>query len=78
MIRPHKRMNPQFSVINIGGLIIRALKENRMLNFDQLLAHLAAQTSDEVKEVYLPSLSFLYIIGKLVYHQENDSFQLVE
>ncbi len=78
MIRPHKHTDPCFSVINIGGMIIQALKTRKTFNFDDLLSHLIKQTSEEIKDMYLPSLSFLFLLGKLVYHQESDSFQLVD
>lgn len=77
MIRPKKHSDPRFSVLNVGGYIITALKQKSSLTFDQLLSYLTEHLSEDVKEVYLSSLSFLYLLGKLEYYQESDSFKLV-
>jgi hypothetical protein len=77
MIKPHKHLNPRYSVIHISALILKALKENGILTFGELLAVLTDQVGDKVKEIYLPSLSFLFLTGKLKYHQKIDSFEII-
>lgn len=77
MLKPGKHLNPQFSIIHVGGLIIKALKESKMLTFDELLAILTEKSSPKVKEVYLPSLSFLFLLGKIHYHKKIDAFELI-
>jgi hypothetical protein len=71
-------MDPRFSVVHVGSLIIRALREGGLLKFDELLGRLIHHTDDRVKEVFLPSLSFLFLLGKIQYHQSIDSFELVK
>lgn len=80
MLRPDKHLNPQLSILNIGALIIKALKETEtgMLNFDELLSILIKKTDKKVKEVYLQSLSFLFLMGKIKYHKNSDLFELVK
>jgi len=77
MLRPDKHLDPRFSVIHIGGLVIKALRETGMLTFNELLAFLMESTGEKVKEVYLPSLSFLFLLGKIQYHPKIDSIELV-
>jgi hypothetical protein len=77
MIRPDKHLDPRFSVIHVGGLILKALKDAGMLTFDELLSVLIDTTNPKVKEVYLHSLSFLFLFGKIQYHQKIDSFELI-
>lgn len=77
MLSPDKYLNPRLSVIYIGGLIIKTLKEKGMLKFDELLSLLTVQIDPRVKEVFLPAISFLFLVGKLQYHQEIDSFELI-
>lgn len=76
MLKPGKHLNPQLSVIHIGGLIIKELKPRGMLKFDELLTNLSHTLGPKVKEVFLPSLSFLFLLGKIQYHQQIDSFEL--
>ncbi len=78
MLKPHKHLNPELSVLRIGGLIIKALKANGVLKYDELLVHLAEMAGPKAKDVFLPSLSFLFLLGKLTYHQGIDSFELVQ
>ena len=77
MIKPNKHINPRFSVIHVSALAIKALKENGMLTFGELLAILTDKVGEKVKDVYLPSLSFLFLTGKLKYHQKIDSFEFI-
>jgi hypothetical protein len=77
MLRPDKHLDPRFSVIHIGGLVIKALRETGMMTFNELLAVLMERTGEKVKEVYLPSLSFLFLLGKIQYHPKIDSVELV-
>jgi len=76
MLKPDKHLDPRFSVIHIGGLVIKALRETGMMTFNELLAVLMENTGEKVKEVYLPSLSFLFLLGKIQYHPKIDSFEL--
>jgi len=76
VLRPDKHLNPRLSVIHIGGLIIKALKDRGMLKFDELLSILIDQTDPRVKEVFLLAISFLFLLGKVQYHRKIDSFEL--
>jgi hypothetical protein len=77
MLKPDKHLDPRFSVIHVGGLILKALKDSGMLTFDELLSILMDKTDVKVKAVYLPSLSFLFLLGKIQYHRKIDSFDLI-
>ncbi|HLP62466.1 MAG TPA: ABC-three component system middle component 8 [Candidatus Deferrimicrobium sp.] len=76
MLKPNKHLDPRFSVIHVGGLILKTLKDNGILTFDELLSILMGKIDVKVKEVFLPSLSFLFLLGKIQYHQQIDSFEL--
>ena len=77
MLRPDKHLDPRFSVVHVGGLILKALKDSGMLTFDELLSILMDKIDKKAKEVYLPSLSFLFLLGKIQYHPKIDSFELI-
>jgi hypothetical protein len=77
MLKPNKHLDPRFSVIHVGGLILKALKDTGMLTFAELLSILMDKIDVTVKEVYLPSLSFLFLLGKIQYHQKIDSVELI-
>lgn len=78
MLKPRKHMNPELSVLHIGGLVIKSLQENNILKFDELLANLTDTLGPKVKTNYLAAVSFLFLMGKVKYHPNLDSFELVK
>jgi hypothetical protein len=78
VIRPEKHWNPRFSVVNIGGLVIQILKETAIMPFDELLAMLIRRTDRQVKEVFAPTLAFLFLLGKIQYHDKIDAIELIK
>ncbi len=76
MLKPDKHTNPVLSVVNITGLIIEQIKNNEIVSYDDLLNNLINQTSESVKEVFLYSLSFLYLLDKVEYIPDLDALRL--
>ena len=76
MLKPDKHTNPVLSVVNITGLIIEQIKNNEIVSYDDLLNNLINQTSESVKEVFLYSLSFLYLLDKVEYIPNLDALRL--
>ncbi len=76
MLKPDKHTNPVLSVINIAGLIIEQIKDNEIISYDNLLSNLVNQTSESVKDVFLYSLSFLYLLNKVEYIPDLDALRL--
>jgi len=76
MLKPDKHTNPVLSVVNITGLIIEQIKNNEIVSYDDLLNNLIKQTSESVKEVFLYSLSFLYLLDKVEYIPDLDALRL--
>lgn len=76
MLKPDKHTNPVLSVINIAGLIVKQIKSNEIMSYDDLLISMKNQTSDSVKDVFHYSLSFLYLLDKVEYIPELDALRL--
>ena len=76
MLKPDKHTNPVLSVVNIAGLIIEQIKNNEIVSYDDLLNNLINQTSESVKEVFLYSLSFLYLLDRVEYIPDLDALRL--
>jgi len=76
MLRPSKHAHPDRTVINVAVLLLARLKSRRLEGFDSLLKH--ARSSVAGGDVlFLPSLSFLYVMGLVTYHRTTDSFEYV-
>ena len=76
MLKPDKHTDPTLSVVNIAGLIIEEIKNNEIYGYNDLLNNLINQTSESVKDVFLYSLSFLYLLGKVEYLPGLDALRL--
>ena len=76
MLKPNKHTNPMLSVVNIAGLIIEQVKNNDIVSYDDLLNKLVNLTLESVKDVFLYSLSFLYLLDKIEYIPDFDAFRL--
>ncbi len=77
-LRPTKHTNLKYSVINISANILKLLKENIVIEYAELLDVLKQKIGEEVNEVFLPSLSFLYMHKKIEYIKDLDAIRLVD
>ncbi len=75
-LKPSKHTNLRYSIINISATILKILKDNVIVEYSELLELLKFKIGKEVEEVYLLSLSFLYIHKKVEYIKELDSIRL--
>ena len=77
-LRPTKHTNLQYSILNISANILKILKENIVIEYAELLDVLKQKIGDEVNEVFLLSLSFLYMKKKIEYIKYLDAIRLVD
>lgn len=77
MITPNKYLDLNLSVINLGGIILKILKNSGMTKYDELLERVMMIKGENSKEVFLSTLSFLFLIGKIQYHKEIDTIELM-
>lgn len=75
-LKPSKHTNLRYSIINISATILNILKDNAIVEYSELLELLKLKIGKEVEEVFLLSLSFLYIHKKVEYVKELDSIRL--
>lgn len=78
MITPHKYLDLDVSLLNLGGLILSMLKENEVIKYDELLEKIIMARGLNSKEVFIPTLSFLYLLGKIRYQKEIDSIEFIK
>ncbi len=76
ILKPSKHTNLHYSVINISANILKTLKEYGIIKYAYLLDILKVKIGNDVNEVFLSSLTFLYIMKKIEYIEELDSIRL--
>jgi hypothetical protein len=74
MIRPDRHTNLDFSVLNISAFILGQLNAYYGISYDLLLEKVQQNLGDDATENYPYALNFLFILGKLKYSKETDSF----
>lgn len=78
MITPHKYLDLNLSVLNLGGLILNIIKEDGAVKYDELLNKVILARGDNAKEVFIPTLSFLYLLGKIEYQKDIDTIEYIK
>jgi len=74
MLRPTKHMNLDISVLRISSCVIDILKKHKMIRHDELLEEVIQSIGSDARIIFVPSISFLYIIGLIDYDLKTDSF----
>jgi len=75
MIRPDRHMNPDFSVINISAFILKQLNPFYEISYDDLSKKVIENIGEGAKENYPYALNFLFLLGKIIYLEQTDSFK---
>lgn len=78
MLKPNKYMNFTLSVISISSDILKILSKNNTIKYDELVSQVIKSKGKHAKEIVLPALNFLFLIGKVEYHNKIDSIELVQ
>lgn len=74
MIRPDRHTNPDYSVINISAFILKQIKSQYSIGYDKLLDKVVNELGEKSKENYPYALNFLFLLGKLSYKKQTDTF----
>lgn len=75
MLKPTKHLDPTFSVLNVAAQALSMLMKQRTMKYDELYYKLDRRFGEHLRPVFLPSISFLYLLGKVEYHAKNDTFE---
>lgn len=81
MLKPHKHLKLNTSLLHLGAVALAHLQRYRSVSYQQLYSHLerrAGQDSEDIRVMFGPTVSFLYLLGKVQYHPKSDSFEYLE
>jgi hypothetical protein len=74
MLRPTKYSHPDQTVINVAMLLLARLKRNRLEEYDTLLKYARKHVAGS-DFLFLPALSFLYLLGLVDYRAKTDAIE---
>lgn len=88
MLRPTKHSHPDKTIMYISYILLKHIKEKRLDSYEALKEHVKVKTRLSDKEyetkntssadfLFVPALSFLYILGLIEYRPKTDSIEYV-
>jgi len=76
MLAPNKHTNIKYSVLYISGIIMREMKRNGIIKYDDLKNVIINQVGKEIGDSFEYSLSFLYLINEINYNKNSDTIAI--
>jgi len=77
MLIPNKYTNPDISLVAISCELLKIFQDNKVNTYADLLNKVVQKKGIESKRVFLPALSFLFLFGKVRYHQKGDIIEYI-
>lgn len=78
MIKPDRHTDIDVCVIKLSAIILLYLNKFYEISYDELLNKVISRVGERGRENYPYALNFLFLMGKLEYIKENDSFKYNE
>ena len=77
IIRPSKHNDPDKTLIYATFLILKKLKNKKIMPYEELLSFIKTEiVSGEY--LFLPALSFLFLLGLIDYQAKTDMIEYIE
>lgn len=77
MIRPTKHLNLDTCVLRAAAVLLSRLHDERLCRFSDLRASLES-FGEDAEPIFMPTLHFLFLLGRIDYHPQTDSFEYLE
>ena len=77
MIRPAKHLNLNTCVLRVASRLLARLQRERICRFNDLRDSVS-DLGEDADTVFLPTVHFLYLLGRVEYHPQTDSFEYLQ
>lgn len=77
MIRPAKHLNLNTCVIRAASRLLARLQGERICGFEEL-RHSLDDLGTDADVLFLPTVHFLFLLGRVDYHAQTDSFEYLQ
>lgn len=77
MIRPAKHLNLNNCVLRAAAVLLAQLRNERICSFSDLRGSLE-NLGEDADVVFMPTIHFLFLLGKIEYFAQTDSFEYRE
>jgi hypothetical protein len=77
MIQAAKHINLNTCLLRAASRLLTRLQEDRVCRYSKLLGSLA-DFGDDANAIFLPTVNFLFLMGRVQYHPQTDSFEYLQ
>jgi hypothetical protein len=77
MLTPRKHLDLDISVLRVSALMLRELQRRSVVEFEKLRSYVIRRAGADAELSFLPALNFLFVVGKVIYHIQNDTIEYV-
>lgn len=77
MIRPAKHLNLNTCVLRAASILLAKLQIDRVCSYENLKKRLH-DLNEDADAVFLPTVHFLYLLGRIEYHTQTDSLEYIQ
>lgn len=71
MLIPTKYMNPDHSVLYLGGLVLKKLQKHKIYSYDDAFKIFS---KNKIEDMFVPTMGFLYLLDLVEYNINSDCF----
>jgi hypothetical protein len=75
MLTPKKHLDLDSSVLRVASILLRALKRPGIMEFERLRGVVLRRVGEGAEVSFMPALSFLFLLGRVDYHVQNDTIE---
>lgn len=72
MLKPNKYTNVDSSVLFVSYELLKIFKSRKVIAYSDLLNQVLSVRGENTRKLFLPALSFLYLLGRIEYHKKED------
>jgi hypothetical protein len=75
MLTPRKHLDLDSSVLRVASILLKALKRPGVMEFERLRGVVLKRVGEGAEVSFMPALNFLYLLGRVEYHAQNDTIE---
>jgi len=76
MITPDKYLDLRLSILNVSACVIKSLQKIKIMSKTELENEVCKQLGNDAKHIFPYALNFLFLLDKIEYNINIDSFSI--
>ena len=72
LLKPTKYTDVDSSLLAISCEMLKIFRARKVIAYTDLLNQVLSKKGENTRTLFLPALSFLFLLGRVTYHQKKD------